>query len=232
MSGVLTSRQIVYLAQVCSGLHILDAELTILRTAFPELSPERMLEWTIGEKTRALLITRANTFGHEIDGQFSCTQCHEQLSVSMNISALLSVAQPKEQRFDLLIEDESIPCRLPTVKHLIHSIKSDDMMEIAKLCVAQSDSAQLDKSILPALIHEFETRDPLIKTSIKSDCLGCQHTDRYQFSIGHYFLQEMMIFSQRITMDVHTLARFYGWSESEILNMSQYRRNTYIEMIG
>jgi hypothetical protein len=37
--------------------------------------------------------------------------------------------------------------------------------------------------------------------------------------------------SQRLILEVHQLARTYGWTEAEILNLSAARRALYLKMV-
>ena len=37
--------------------------------------------------------------------------------------------------------------------------------------------------------------------------------------------------AKRLLMDVHLLARAYGWSEAEVLALSPARRRFYLEMV-
>ena len=43
---------------------------------------------------------------------------------------------------------------------------------------------------------------------------------------------ELEAVARRLAMEVHTLASAYGWSESEILSLSDARRRLYLEMVS
>jgi hypothetical protein len=40
------------------------------------------------------------------------------------------------------------------------------------------------------------------------------------------------VHARSLLAEVHSLARAYGWTESEILALSPQRRSTYLEMVG
>jgi hypothetical protein len=47
-----------------------------------------------------------------------------------------------------------------------------------------------------------------------------------------FFWREIQSAARRIVLEVDALARSYGWSEAEILNMTPARRQLYLEMVG
>ena len=50
--------------------------------------------------------------------------------------------------------------------------------------------------------------------------------------IGSFVWHELTAWAQRAMDDVHVLARAYGWSESEVLALSAWRRQRYVELAG
>ena len=43
---------------------------------------------------------------------------------------------------------------------------------------------------------------------------------------------ELDAWARRLLLDVHTLARAYGWSERDILQLTETRRQFYLNLIG
>jgi hypothetical protein len=52
------------------------------------------------------------------------------------------------------------------------------------------------------------------------------------FDAGSFFWSELGAWARRLLHEIHSLARAYGWSESEILTLSPARRQAYLELIG
>jgi hypothetical protein len=52
------------------------------------------------------------------------------------------------------------------------------------------------------------------------------------FDIATFFWAEVSAHARRLIRDVHALARAYGWREVEILSMSGWRRERYLEQLG
>jgi hypothetical protein len=49
--------------------------------------------------------------------------------------------------------------------------------------------------------------------------------------IASYLWSEIHAWAGRMLRDVHALAAAYGWREADILAMSPWRRQAYLEMI-
>jgi hypothetical protein len=55
-------------------------------------------------------------------------------------------------------------------------------------------------------------------------------TGQTLFDIGRYLWEELRAQAVRLLHEVHTLARFYGWREADILALSAARRHAYLEL--
>jgi len=63
-------------------------------------------------------------------------------------------------------------------------------------------------------------------------CAACNHKWFVGFDIVSYFCTEINAWASRMLREVHLLASTYGWRENDILAMSPWRRQSYLEMIG
>jgi hypothetical protein len=52
------------------------------------------------------------------------------------------------------------------------------------------------------------------------------------FDIASYFWDEINAWANRILREVHILASRYGWSERDILALSPWRRQFYLDMVN
>ena len=62
-------------------------------------------------------------------------------------------------------------------------------------------------------------------------CPSCGKSWLEIFDIVSFLWREISSSVQRIFRDVATLAKFFGWNEKDILAMSEYRRQIYLEMV-
>lgn len=90
---------------------------------------------------------------------------------------------------------------------------------------------QLPAPVLETLIDQMAEYDSHADVLLSMACPGCGHQWQSVFDIGDYLWREISTQAKRLVKEVSTLARTYGWSESEILAMTSNRRRLYLEML-
>lgn len=73
--------------------------------------------------------------------------------------------------------------------------------------------------------------DPQADIQLAMACAACGATWSAPFDPVGYVWAEVDTWVRRLLGEVHLLARAYGWSEGDILAMSQHRRRRYLEMV-
>ena len=73
--------------------------------------------------------------------------------------------------------------------------------------------------------------DPLSEVQITLNCLECGHRLTMLLDILSYLWEELREQVKRLLNQVYILARYYGWREADILTMSPWRRQYYLEMV-
>jgi hypothetical protein len=63
-------------------------------------------------------------------------------------------------------------------------------------------------------------------------CDTCGERSSSPFDIRAFFWRELAARAHHIALDVHELARAYGWRESDVLSLSPARRRRYLELVG
>ena len=74
--------------------------------------------------------------------------------------------------------------------------------------------------------------DPQADVTFSITCPACGHAWQAIFDIVSFFWREVNAWSYRLLYEVHLLASAYGWREADILAMSPWRRQCYLEMTG
>ena len=74
--------------------------------------------------------------------------------------------------------------------------------------------------------------DPQANIQLALGCPACGHSWLALFDIVGFFWREIDTWARRVLRDIHTLALAYGWSEAEILALSPWRRQFYLEMVS
>ena len=91
--------------------------------------------------------------------------------------------------------------------------------------------AAIPDTVLAALADRMAEVDPYADLQVAASCPVCANQWNAIFDVVSYFWSEIDHWARRVLHEVHLLARAYGWSEQEILNLSPLRRQCYLDMV-
>jgi hypothetical protein len=77
----------------------------------------------------------------------------------------------------------------------------------------------------------MEAVDPQALVGVSMQCPDCGHGWDARFDIWTFLWEEVEARSRALLMDVHALARAYGWSEADVLGLPEARRRAYLELV-
>ncbi len=220
-----------------------ERALGLLGAACPEISPDALAHLSIGRRDAALLTLRAWTFGARMAGVISCARCGDRLDLALDLAGLpLSSFGAAPPEVSLELAGYEIRFRPPNSADLAACAGLDLAAIRAQLlarCVieARSESRPVAADHLPehcaqAIMERMAEADPQADIQVDISCPACNHRWRQTFDIVSFFWSEIDAWARRLLREVHSLALAYGWSESEILELSPRRRQFYLEMVG
>jgi hypothetical protein len=225
--------------------HHLDKALTLLSPSFPDSTKDVLATLTIGQRDSCLLSVRELTFGGRLNLFARCPKCQERLEFSMSTKDICAVQEPYEPGsiFELAADDFVLRFRLPNSIDLAEAAGCRDVgaarMMLVERCMQQAfqngmeiPGRELPEEILGRLSTRMAECDTNAEVLLDLRCPACDHTWQMLFDVVSFFWTEISYHARRLLDDVHTLARAYGWSESDILSMSQRRRQFYLDMVG
>ena len=221
------------------GLHPLDQGLLAIHAAFPE-ARETVADWPLGQRNRALAELHCSYFGHALEGWTSCPQCGEKLEFNMDGRALAE--QPESHHAEpVVIHGQTF--RLPTSRDLARAVHERDAaadpdaaaVRLLRACrVGGGDDAEQtwSEEELEEAGEKMAAADPLAEIVLNFQCPVCEATCHESLDLATFLWAELEALARRLVMDVHALASAYGWSEREILALSDTRRRLYLEMVS
>jgi hypothetical protein len=226
--------QVDYLALWESGrtLHPIDQGLLAVKTAFPETRDESVADWPLGRRNRALAELHCTCFGPVLSGWTSCAKCGEKLEFNVDEHALLGTGATEAEA--VAIGERMF--RLPTSRDLARIAELEDAGVAAKtlldLCmVSGSESATWSDEEMEAAGERLAEADPLAEVRLDFKCPVCSETFAESLDLAEFVWSEFETQAKRLLLDVHLLARAYGWSEAEVLALSVVRRKFYLGMV-
>jgi hypothetical protein len=174
-------------------------------------------------------------FGTRLDCVSTCPNCGD----AVEFSTATHDITPQENVDDgavVSLADAGLTCRRPANLDL-HELAMQggpiDSRRLLERCVVGESTTlvTLSDDQCERALAELAQTDPGASIEIAITC-SCSHEWVDEFDIRSFLLSELTDWAIRSLRDVHQIASRYGWSESEILRMSPWRKSIYLEACG
>jgi hypothetical protein len=216
--------------------HDIDRALTIL-AVLEQRSRDELAHLSLESRDASLLAWRARLFGDTMAGYAVCPRCSCGFDVSLTAA---SPAEPAVERTRYDVPGTGRTVRLPTSADLAAAAGCDSVDAARRMLVrrliadaddatAVFDDAATD-GVLAAAAAVLDRLAELSAAAVAMACVDCGHRWTLELDVAGFFWRELEILATRLLRDVDVLARRYGWSEREILELSAARRHYYVEL--
>lgn len=216
----------------------------LLEASCPDLPPEDIAGWTIGQRDRRLLALRELIFGPRLAAVAACPHCGVQLDLAFSTADVEDDPRGQEQGarepHGVELDGYAVRFRLPTGADLAE-LEGARLSERSLLqrCIATAERDgrpvtpdELPSRVVEAIAQRMAEADPQAEVRLALACPACGHAWRAPFDIVAFFWREVDAWARRTLRDVHTLASAYGWREADILALSPRRRQLYLDMVA
>jgi uncharacterized protein (UPF0212 family) len=221
--------------------------LTLAAAAYPGASLETLANLSIGQRDSSLLTLREQTFGPQLVSLVMCPGCSERLELTFAVADVRTTAisfgakSAAVLRFG--VADYEVSFRLPNSLDLFAIDGSQDVVASRQLLLQrcllaaehqgkEQSANQLPAEIVEAVVERMAQADPQADVQLALSCPQCGHQWQAAFDIVSFFWSEIDAWASRLLREVHVLASAYSWREADILALSPWRRQLYLEMIS
>lgn len=217
--------------------------VALLHAANPDFSMEEIARLSIGQRNGLLMQLREWTFGPQLTAMATCARCGERLELNFSSSEIPAAPElDPDDELALAAEGFNVRFRLPDSLDLAAVSGSPDVatarQALFERCLLsvhlegeEKSAGDLPEHLVAVISERMEQADPRASVQLSLSCPACGHQWLGTFDIVTYFWNEIDGWAQGMLRDVHTLASAYGWHESDILSMSPWRRQFYLDMI-
>ena len=223
-----------------------ERALTMLGVAYPNTPRQSLAALSIGQRDGRLIDLREKLFGSHLTSLTDCPGCGERLELTFNVGDIrVSVDVRPHDEFLFYGSGYELRLRLPNSLDLLTLIEAAEPTErrerLFEQCVisvvhqGRSKAAagkETPAEVVEQAIARIAEADPQADVEVDLNCPCCRHTWQTDFDIVSYLWAELHAWATQLFREVHLLASAYGWSESDILNMSVKRRRSYLEMLA
>jgi len=217
--------------------------LTLLTLTNADAGPEWPAQLSIGQRDAHLLALRERAFGPRMTGLAMCPACGVQVQLDFTV-ADVRVAAPSisVDPCTLSFGECDVFFRLPNSQDLQALPTPSDgrsskraLLERCLLSARRNGqeipAEQLPEEVTTAISERMAEIDPEADVQLALSCPQCDQRWHAPLDIASFLWSEIHAWAVRLLRDVHTLASAYGWREAEILALSPWRRQAYLELI-
>jgi hypothetical protein len=213
------------------------------------VSLEHVRSLTVPDRDLLLRALYQAMFGDRIESTIRClnTECEKPIDLDFNLSDL-AIPEQREVLPFCEVEIGGRTCVLRPVNgndqesvaelactHLEHAER-----ELLERCIVPSEGgppaselmAQVSSDQIRTLQAEMASHSPQLETLLGGRCPECGVEFVVCFDIQDFILQRISQASFQLYRQVHTLAWYYHWSESEILAMPPDKRSKYLDLLS
>jgi len=208
----------------------------------PDHSRDELAALPLGQRDLLLLALRKITFGDTLPGKSHCPHCSETVEFELSCSALeQDFAEPRQKT----VSQDGYTFEVRPLNSFDLAAAADETtLQRARDLLLQRCSfnvhyqgKSIDFDKLPKEIEKTISKtalavDPQAEKLLNLNCPSCRNHWHGMLEIGHILWLEITARAQRLLMEVHLLAKTYGWAEVEILKLSPARRAAYLQMVA
>jgi hypothetical protein len=243
MEHALSAAELLNVWERARSLPPTDGALLLMASADAGISHEKLAQFSIGRRDAELLRLREKLFGSRMAGRADCPACGQPMEMNFNV-AEIQAAPPSEaaEHFTADFGEYEISFRLPNSSDLATLVPGEDVATqkrgLAQRCVLNATRAgqsfaaeQLPENVVGSLSEGMSELDPQGDVQLALTCPQCSHQWHAPLDIVSFVWSEIHAWAMRLLRDVHVLASSYGWREADILALSPWRRQAYLELI-
>lgn len=217
----------------------IERALLLSAAANPGLTAEELLDLPIGLRDGKLILFRSALFGHHVSSTANCPKCQTRLELSFNLNPMIELTnQYTTTSFPVVWQGLQIEVRCPNTRDIINVARSRSAKHEAMLlekCIVDRPLALSElnesESLNDMIAATIEQHDPLGDIEFSMHCTDCSHNFQTPFDIVSFLWTELNAWCQRLMSSIHLLARSYSWTERDVLLLSPWRRQVYLNMI-
>ena len=221
------------------GRSLTHRALLLLAAAHPDTSWEALEALPIGERDDRMITLRKWTFGSDFSSLAACPVCGERLELHFTAADVRVPETPPEGSLSVQAQGYVVDFRLPNSTDLMRvDGVPDARRQLLRRCVQGARRgtkrrafSALPPGVLDAVVERMSDADPQANVYTEVSCPHCSHTWQAIFDIVSFFWEELDRWVRRTLLDVHMLASAYGWREADVLALSPWRRQYYLQLV-
>jgi hypothetical protein len=204
---------------------------------------EEIWNWTLTQRLQALLAVVLASCGQSLSTRASCSHAVCAASMELELDLLLFCQSNAQASFLCTPEqDVAVTLRLPTGNDQRRWLEENegevDALVMARTLVvgingvAPATDWRMPRAWLATIAVALGEHDPFTVFTVETRCPHCSQAVSVALDFEGLLLSLLAGKQARILQQIHRIASVYHWSESDILSLSDWRRDYYLERIN
>lgn len=211
--------------------------------------PEQLAARPVGLTYLRVLDLRERMLGPQLTATAGCPACADVVEFDLDVRELRTAADgvrgdadaselgaQRQVEVDARDGRVTLTWRPPTPTDLVEVARAaDPAAELTRRCVRVTtgapgtvDPVTLDLRVLADIEQAMAAADPLAEVVVAVTCPACDTTFPADVDLAAFVWAEVEAGARKVLDDVDLLARTYGWSEPDVLALSETRRAAYV----
>ena len=191
-----------------------------------------------GRTNARVLALRESLLGGDLAATATCPACGERVEFAV-LPAELQELHPTGEGGGLVSGQYVVEWRSPTPDDLVAVVAEPDPEGALRqrcLTVMSADGDRADpavvlREVIDAAEASMAEADPLAEVLVSLACPECGSGFEADLDLGGFVWAEVDARARRLLHEVDVLARAYGWTEPEVLALSEARRAAYLRLV-
>jgi hypothetical protein len=204
-----------------------ERALELLGLALPDVTPDSRAALDLGLRDWHLLRLRAELFGYDLPCYGDCPHCGERLDITLDARAYACEPLPYAREF---VDRGGSRWRLPNTLDLIAAARCADAEEAERVLFERCriGGGAPDRATFTEVDDGLASIARARALELELTCAECAGTWALTFDPASFLWEELNARALTLLDEVHRLALHYGWSERDILALSEARRRAYL----
>lgn len=239
----LSAAQTLELWEACEALTPIERSL-VLAAGASGASVDELAALPLGRRDAWVLELHGALGGARLEATVECPACGEQDEFGLEPAALLARAQARAEAPPLEASACVVAWRPPDSRDVAAAAEQPDAASAERVllsrCILRAtgpDGQELPGEALApearaAVAAAMLEADPLAEVLVALACPACETAFTAELDVSLFVFSLLRARGQRLLLEVHALARAYGWSEGEVLALDERRRRAYLELVS
>jgi len=212
----------------------------LLRLGGHEITRDGIRQLLVGDRDFLVLMLRQLTMGDGFQVVLPCPACNKKMDVAFKTTDVPIETGKAQAVYELCValgspRERVIRFRLPTgadQEAVLGSPLETAADMLLDRCVLDDGGLPLNRDERVELDDALERHAPKVELELALKCPECSQEFSYPFDTTAFFLQELRSNGRHLLREIHSLAFYYHWSETEILNLDRERRREYLSLLS